>query len=164
MAAVEGTSGFRKPNRIERVFSKAFGVLVGLGLGLRHNYLLEVRGRMTGRIHATPVNVLEFKGKRFLVAGRGYTQWVRNAEAVGTVALRKGSKRHRVRLLAVPNDQKPEILKAYLDRFTPTVQRYFPVPAGSEPSVFVEVADRYPVFELLSSDGLEGWAGIPTGA
>ena len=40
-------------------------------------------------------------------------------------------------------------LAPYLDRFKLTVQRYFPVPARSAPSAFVELASRYPVFELL---------------
>ncbi len=110
--------------------------------------MLEARGRKTGRVYSTPVNLLEWNGKRFLVAGRGRTQWVRNAEAAGEIALRRGSAREAFRIRAVPNDEKPEILKAYLDRFTLTVQRYFPVRAGSAPSAFAGLVDRYPVFEL----------------
>ena len=72
---------FRKPNFFEQILNKGFGVLVGLGIGLRHNYLLQVPGRKTGRVYSTPIDLLEFKGTRFLVAGRGRTQWVRNAEA-----------------------------------------------------------------------------------
>jgi deazaflavin-dependent oxidoreductase (nitroreductase family) len=139
---------FRKPETLERIFNKAFGVLVGLGLGLRHNYLVQVAGRKTGRLYSTPVDLLEFNGRRFLVAARGRTQWVRNAEAAGEVTLKKGTKRQRFRIRNVPDEEKPEILKAYLDRFKLTVQRYFPVPAGSEPGDFAKVAERYPVFEL----------------
>jgi deazaflavin-dependent oxidoreductase (nitroreductase family) len=145
-----GTPGsFERPNRIERVFTRAFGFLVGLGLGLPHNYLLEVRGRRTGRMHATPVDVLDLGGRRFLVAGRGRTQWVLNAEAAGEVTLRKGRVRLKFRLRAVPDSEKPEVLKAYLDRFKLTVRRYFPVPPGTAAQAFVDLAERYPVFELL---------------
>jgi hypothetical protein len=49
---------------------------VGLGLGLPPHYLLQVRGRRTGRVYSTPVNVLDLRGRRFLVAGRGRTQLV----------------------------------------------------------------------------------------
>ena len=49
----------------------------------------------------------------------------------------------------VPDTEKPAILKAYLDRFKPTVQRYFPVLAGSPVDAFITVAPRYPVFELI---------------
>ncbi len=142
---------FRKPTPLERTFNKIFGFLVGLGLGLPHNYLLQVRGRKTGRLYSTPVNVLDFKGGRFLVAGRGRTEWVRNAEAAGEVVLKKAWRRQRFQVHAVLNEEKGEILKAYVDRFRTTVQRYFPVPAGSEPKAFLAVADRYPVFELQPS-------------
>lgn len=111
-----------------------------------------MRGRTTGRVYSTPVNVLEFRGKRFLVAPRGRTQWVRNAEATGRVDLKRGSSRRTFRIRAVPNEEKPEILKEYLDRFRLTVQRYFPVPAGSGAQAFRDVADRYPVFELLPAN------------
>jgi deazaflavin-dependent oxidoreductase (nitroreductase family) len=119
--------------------------LVGLGLGLRHNYLLEVRGRKTGGVFSTPVDLLEFKGKRFLVAPRGRTQWVRNAEAAGGAALKRGFERRKFRIRIVSDEEKPEILKEYLDRFKLTVQRYFPLQAGSESRAFVKVAEQYPV-------------------
>jgi deazaflavin-dependent oxidoreductase (nitroreductase family) len=139
---------FQAPSAAERMLNRAFGLLVGLGLGLRHNYLLQVRGRTTGRVYSTPVNVLELQGRRWLVAGRGRTQWVRNAEAAGEIVLRKGRRRERCRLRAVPDAEKPEILSAYLTRFRPTVQRYFPVPAGAAEAELARIADRYPVFEL----------------
>ncbi|HEY6365298.1 MAG TPA: nitroreductase/quinone reductase family protein [Candidatus Binatia bacterium] len=140
---------FQKPNFLERVLNKAFGFIVGLGFGLRHNYLLQVPGRRTGRVYSTPIDLLEFKGKRFLVAGRGRTQWVRNAEAADEVVLKKGTNEQRFRIRVVPGKEKPEVLKAYLDRFKLTVQRYFPIQAGSDPLAFAEIAERYPVFELL---------------
>jgi deazaflavin-dependent oxidoreductase (nitroreductase family) len=143
---------FLPPSPVERLFNRAFGVLIGLGLGLRHNYRLEVRGRRTGRPHSTPVNVLEWRGRRWLVAGRGRTQWVRNAEAAGDVTLSRGRHRERFRVRPAAGDEKLEILGAYLDRFRRTVQRYFPVPAGSPPAAFGRVADRYPVFELIAPD------------
>ena len=140
---------FREPSRVERIFNKVFGLFVGLGLAPSYNYLVQVRGRKTGRVYAAPVNLLEMAGRRFLVAPRGRTQWVRNAEAAGEVVLERGASRRRFRIRAVPNEDKPEILKTYLDRFKLAVQRYFAVPAGSDASAFREIADRYPVFELL---------------
>jgi len=140
---------FLKPSPAERVFNKLFGFLVGLGLGLPHNYLLQVRGRKTGRVYSTPVNVLSLQDKRFLVAGRGHTQWVRNALVASEVTLKRGARRERFRLRLLPDEEKPEVLKAYLDRFKTTVQRYFQVPAGSAPQAFAPVAARYPVFELI---------------
>jgi deazaflavin-dependent oxidoreductase (nitroreductase family) len=149
---VARASEFRPPSRVERVFNRLFGVLVRLGVGLRHNYVVEVRGRTTGRVYATPVNLLELRGRRFLVAPRGRTQWVRNAEAAGHVTLARGSRREEVRVARVPNAEKAEILAAYLTHFRLTVQRYFPVRAGAPVSAFRDVLDDYPVFELLPAD------------
>jgi hypothetical protein len=92
---------FNQPKTVDRAINKFFGLLIGLGVGLRHNYLLQVRGRKSGRIYSMPVDVLDRAGKRYLVAPRGYTQWVRNAIASGTVSLKKGrrSEEFGVRLL-----------------------------------------------------------------
>jgi len=46
----------------------------GLEVGFSYNYLLKVRGRKSGRTHSTPIDLLELKGKRHLLATRGRTQ------------------------------------------------------------------------------------------
>jgi deazaflavin-dependent oxidoreductase (nitroreductase family) len=140
---------FRAPTAGERIFNRVFGFLVGIGLGFSHNYLLKVRGRKSGKIYSTPIDLLEMNGKKFLVAPRGRTQWVRNAEAAGEITLKKGSKRQSFRLQAIPDTDKPEILKAYLDAFKQEVQTYFTIPAGSPTQAFSEIAPNYPAFELL---------------
>ncbi len=140
---------FRAPSAGERFFNRAFGFLVGLGLGFSYNYLLQVRGRKSGRIYSTPIDLLEMRGKKFLVAPRGRTQWVRNAEATGEVTLKKGSVRQSFRLRTLDGEEKLEALKAYLDTFKREVQRYFPVAAGSPVQAFSELEESYPAFELL---------------
>jgi deazaflavin-dependent oxidoreductase (nitroreductase family) len=141
---------FCAPTGGERVFNRVFGFLVGLGLGFSHNYLLQVRGRKSGKLYSTPIDLLELGGKRFLVAPRGRTQWVRNAEAAGEVTLKKGRIQLRFRLRPIPNADKPEILKAYLDNFKSEVQRYFPVVAGSPVQAFGPLTQSYPAFELVA--------------
>src|SRR6476661_1618872 len=138
---------FRAPSAVERVFNRVFGSLVGMGLGFSHNYLLQVRGRKSGKIYSTPIDLLERGGKQFLVAPRGRTQWVRNAEAAGEVTLKKGSRRKQYRLRALSDQEKPEILKAYLDDFKREVQRYFSVPAGSPVEAFSPLVGDYPACE-----------------
>ena len=140
---------FNQPTTLDRAFNKLFGLLVGFGLGLPHNYLLQVRGRKSGRVYSTPVDVLSRDGKRYLVAPRGYAHWVRNAIASATVSLKKGRRSEEFGIRMLSDDEKPEILKAYLDRYKLTVQRYFPVPAGSPTEVFRPLTGQYPVFELI---------------
>jgi deazaflavin-dependent oxidoreductase (nitroreductase family) len=141
---------FHKPTTAEKLFNRAFGFLVGLGIGPSYIYVLEVRGRNTGKMYSTPVDLLELEGKRYLVAPRGRTQWVRNAEASGEVILKRGSKRETFRLRALNDVEKLPVLKAYLDNFKAAVQRYFTVQAGSPTGAFAAVARSYPAFELLA--------------
>ena len=147
---MESSQGFQRPNAFERVFNRVFGAFVGLGLGLRHNYLLQVRGRKSGKVYSAPIDLLEIDNKKYLVCPRGRSQWVRNAEASGRVTLKKGISKQDYRVVAVANEGKPQLLKAYLDSFKTTVQRYFPVPAGSAAEAFAAVANQYPVFELAT--------------
>lgn len=139
---------FRQPTAVERAFNKTFGFLVGMGLGFSYNYLLQVRGRKSGKVYSTPIDLLELDGKRFLVAPRGRAQWVRNAEAAGEVTLKKGSRREKFGLRALSDEEKPAILKAYLDQFKREVQGYFPIAAGSPAEAFRAVVQSYPAFEL----------------
>ena len=140
---------FRRAHRGRARIQSDLWISGGSRLGFSHNYLLQVRGRKSGKIYSTPIDLLELGGKRFLVAPRGRTQWVRNAEAAGEVTLKKGSKRQQFRLRALSDQEKPEILKAYLDQFRREVQSYFPVPAGSPVEAFRELVQSYPAFELI---------------
>ena len=142
---------FQKPSALEALFNRSFGFLVGLGWAPGYMQLLQVRGRKTGRIYSSPVNLLQVGGKLYLVAPRGRTQWVRNAETSREVVLKRGKTRNRYRLRAIPDGEKLDILRLYLDSYKSAVQRYFPVPAGSPSTAFRDIASSYPVFELLAS-------------
>jgi len=139
---------FLKPTLFEVFFNRALGLLIGLGIGPADYYLLEVRGRQSGRVYATPVSVVQHGGDWYIVAPRGTTQWVRNARASGRVTLRAGSRRTDYALREVPAAERAPILKSYLARYRKYVQRYFQVPDGAPESEFAAVAAGYPVFVM----------------
>ena len=145
------TSVVEKASAVERLFNRAFGFLVRMGLAPPDYYLLEVRGRKSGRTRSTPVNVIRMGDRWFLVAPRGMTEWVRNVGVTRELRLKRGRSGRAFRIRSVPNTEKPEILRAYLDRFQSTVQRYFPIPVGSPVAHFAPLTERYPVFELLDA-------------
>jgi deazaflavin-dependent oxidoreductase (nitroreductase family) len=135
---------------LDRVFNTVVGALVGFGIGPSHIHVLEVRGRKTGRVYSLPVDLLTADGGAlFLVAPRGYTQWVRNAEAQGEVTLRRGRRSVRFQLRPLAETEKPPVLKEYLDRFHREVQGFFPIPHGAPAHEFEPLVARYPAFELL---------------
>lgn len=144
---------FSEVSATDRAFNRVYGFFVGLGIGFSYSYMLEVRGRKSGKIFSTPVSLLELGGKKFLVAPRGQTQWARNAEGAGEVTLKRGSKRQRYRVRPLADGEKPEVLKTYLDSYKGAVQKFFPVKAGSPVSAFVELAAKYPAFEIFPLGG-----------
>jgi deazaflavin-dependent oxidoreductase (nitroreductase family) len=141
---------FQKESPLARFFNRLMGRAVKLGIAPGYMRLLEVRGRKSGKLFTTPVNLLEFKGRLLLVAARGETAWARNARAAGRVTLRRGSSAQSLRVRELADADKPEVIKAFLDRFASQVQRFFDVPAGSPPEAFLAVASRTPVFELVA--------------
>jgi hypothetical protein len=144
------TPAFVQPRPLERLFNRGFGLLVGWGIGPSYAYVLQVEGRKSGRIYSTPVSVLDYKGRRLLVAPRGETQWVRNAKVSGQMWLKRGRSREQYRLKVVDDRDKPEILKEYLNRYRLAVERYFTVPVDAPLEAFSKIAWQYPVFELIA--------------
>jgi deazaflavin-dependent oxidoreductase (nitroreductase family) len=138
---------YNPPSTFEKTFNRIFGSLAGLGLAPSYIQLLQVKGRKSGKTYSTAVNLVEFGGKQFLVAPRGRTQWVRNAEAAGEVTLKRGRSR-KFRLRALADSEKPPVLKLYLTRYKSAVGRFFPIPPDSPVEAFAKIADGYPVFEL----------------
>jgi deazaflavin-dependent oxidoreductase (nitroreductase family) len=141
---------FQKESSLDRFFNRLMGRLVRLGFAPGYMRLLEVRGRKSGKTFTTPVNIIEVGGKRWLVAARGNTAWARNARAAGHVVLRRGSAAESLMVRELADADKPEIIKAFLDRYASQVQRFFDVKAGSPVDAFRAAAARTPVFELVA--------------
>ena len=138
------------PSSGEKLFNSVFGFLAGLGIAPSFIYLLEVKGRKSGKVYSTAVNLLELDGKQFLVAPRGRTQWVRNAEAAGEVILKRGASR-RFRLRSLNDSEKAQVLKAYLTNYKSAVQKFFPIRPNAPLEEFAKIAAGYPAFEVIAA-------------
>lgn len=138
------------PSSGEKLFNRVFGFLAGLGIAPSFIYLLEVKGRKSGKVYSTAVNLLELNGKQFIVAPRGRTQWVRNAEAAGEVILKRGASR-RFRLRSLNDSEKAQVLKAYLTNYKSAVQKFFPIRPNAPLEEFAKIAAGYPAFELIAA-------------
>jgi deazaflavin-dependent oxidoreductase (nitroreductase family) len=141
---------FQPESTLDRIFNRFMGRLLKLGFAPSYMRLLEVRGRKSGKLFTTPVNLLEFQGRLILVAARGETAWARNARAAGRVTLRRGASAQSFKVRELADADKPEIIKAFLDRFASQVQRFFEVKSGSPADAFRAVSARTPVFELVA--------------
>jgi hypothetical protein len=142
---------YLRPGAAERIFGHILGSLVRIGLVRGHFYVLEVRGRRSGRTISLPVDPIDLDGRCYLVCARGDSNWVRNARAAGEIVLVRAMRRRRYAVRELPPGLRPPLLKAYLDRYASEVQRFFPIPKGSSVEAFADLAPRYPVFELTPS-------------
>jgi deazaflavin-dependent oxidoreductase (nitroreductase family) len=102
------------------------GVLLRLGVTPPHTYLLTVRGRKSGRLHSTPVTLVEEAGNRWLVAPYGEVGWVRNARAAEQVALTRSRRLETVRIEELSAEDAAPVLKKYLAQ-VPVVRPFFDV-------------------------------------
>ena len=148
----ERASSYLPPSAVERFFGRGLVFLVRIGLVRGHFYVLEVRGRKSGRTISLPIDPLDLDGGRYLVCARGNSNWVRNARTTGEVVLVRAMRRRRYSVRELSPELRPPVLKAYLDRFAGEVQRFFPVPKGSAVEAFNDLAPRYPVFALQPLD------------
>jgi len=134
------------------VFNRAVRRLTRMGVSVWGSRELWVRGRKTGELRSTPVNLLVVDGHRYLVAARGETQWVRNLRAAGGGELRVGRSVEAFAYDEVVDADKAAILRPYLQRWKFEVGQFFDgVDASSTDDELAAVGHRHPVFELRAA-------------
>jgi deazaflavin-dependent oxidoreductase (nitroreductase family) len=136
------------------VFNQIVAGLTRIGISVRGSRVLEVKGRTTGQPRRTPVNLLNLDGKRYLVAPRGETQWVRNLRAGdGTLALLLGRKREELTATEVTGEAKIPVLRAYLEHWKAETGVFFGgVGPDASDDKLAEIAPDHPAF-LLNRKG-----------
>ena len=131
------------------VFNRMVVAATRSGVSVWGSRILEVRGRTTGQVRQTPVNLLTLDGTRYLVAPRGVTQWVRNLRAAGEGTLRLGGRAEPFRATEIPDADKAPILRAYLKRWKMEVGVFFDgVGADAEDAELERIAPNHPVFRV----------------
>jgi deazaflavin-dependent oxidoreductase (nitroreductase family) len=117
---------FQEPGWFTKhVFNRIVAALTRLGISVAGSRVLEVRGRKSGEWRRTPVNLLVHEGDRYLVAPRGQTQWVRNLRASGEGRLVVGPRTEEFAATEVGDDEKPALLRAYLEKWKWEVGAFF---------------------------------------
>ena len=85
MSTTSNSTHYIEPDRFtQRVFNPIVARLTRWGVSIWGSRVLEVPGRVSGEVRSTPVNLLSVGERRYLVAPRGTTQWVRNVRASGS--------------------------------------------------------------------------------
>lgn len=145
------TAHYKRPDWFTRhIFNPMVSGLTRLGVSVMGSRVLEHRGRTSGKLHRTPVNVLTYEGQLYLVAPRGETQWVRNVRhAGGHLVLILGRRRQLCTATEIPVEDSVPILRSYLKRWKFETGMFFEgVSPDSSDSDWAAEAPRHPVFAL----------------
>jgi hypothetical protein len=142
---------YRKPGAItRRVMNPLLVLAMRLGVSIWGGRVLEVRGRKSGDIRRTPVNLLKYGEREYLVSPRGDSQWARNVRAdEGKLVLILG-RRHDQRVATeLADGEKIPVLRAYLKKWKMEVGVFFDgVSASSSDDELQRIAPNHPVFVL----------------
>ncbi len=142
---------YEKPKSSDKVFNSAVRALTRLGISVWGSRVLRVRGRTSGLWRATPVNVLTLDARRYLVAPRGETEWVRNFRVAGAGELVVGRRVEQFTAEELGDDDKVAVLRAYLRRWKFEVGRFFDgVSADSSDDDLRRIAPEHPVFRITT--------------
>lgn len=131
------------------VFNRAVRSLTRWGISVAGSRELRVRGRKSGEWRSTPVNLLTVDGRRYLVAPRGTTQWVRNLRAAGGGELQVGRRSEAFRASELDDARKAPVLREYLRRWAWEVGAFFEgVGKNATDDDLARIAPDFPVFAV----------------
>ena len=137
-----------RPNIAGRAAGRAWALVSGLGLGPSFLVALETTGYQSGRVSSIPIVIGEHQGERYVVSMLGErSPWVRNVRAAGGRARIRHGRRHEVRLIEVPPDERAPVIKAYLERAV-GARPHLPVDHSAPVDAFAPIAAAYPVFRI----------------
>ncbi|MEV3988394.1 nitroreductase family deazaflavin-dependent oxidoreductase [Streptomyces sp. NPDC049837] len=131
------------------VVNRAVAWMTRRGISVWGSRVLAVRGRKSGEWRRTPVNVLTVDGAQYLVAPRGHVQWTHNMRAAGGGELHLGRRVQAFTAVEVGDDDKPDVLRAYLKRWKAEVGIFFKGVGPDSPDEDLRaIAHRHPVFRI----------------
>jgi deazaflavin-dependent oxidoreductase (nitroreductase family) len=131
------------------VFNPAVNGLTKLGVSVWGSRELRVRGRTSGEMRSTPVNLLTIDDAHYLVAPRGITQWVKNLRVAREGELRVGKKIDHFRATEIADGDKPPILRAYLKRWKAEVGAFFDgIGPDASDEELLAIGPKHPVFRI----------------
>jgi len=170
---------YQRPGWVTRnVFNRLIARLTRTGVSLWGARVLRVRGRTSGQLRSTPVNVLTLDGERYLVSPRGQTDWVRNLRVAGTGELVVGRRVEAFTATEIGPAGQPTgptsdvgetsdtgsadtagselrvaVLRAYLRRWKWEVGQFFDgVGPDSTDAELLAAAPKHPMFRIAATN------------
>ena len=138
------------PKSATNIFNNAAKWLTARGISLMGSRVLAVRGRKSGEVRTTVVNLFTYQGERYLLAPRGHTQWVRNLRAVGEGELRLGRRSEHFTPVEIADADKEPLIRIYLKKWAWETGAFFDgLKADSPQTDIAAAAPGFPVFRIV---------------
>lgn len=138
------------PKSATNAFNSLAKWLTAHGISLMGSRVLAVRGRKSGEVRTTVVNLFEYEGERYLLAPRGHTQWVRNLRATGAGELRLGHRVEPFTPVEIADADKPPLIRLYLRKWAWETGAFFDgLKADSPEAEVAAAAPGFPVFRIV---------------
>ena len=147
------TDRYLAPDRFTlKVMNPTVAWLARHGVSVLGSRELRIVGRKSGMVRTNVVNVLELDGRRYLVAPRGTTEWVRNLRAAGEGELRVGRRVEPFTAAELDDADKLPVLRAYLRKWAWEVGQFFEgVDKDSSDEELAAIAPGFAAFELRAA-------------
>jgi deazaflavin-dependent oxidoreductase (nitroreductase family) len=141
-----------KMNFAARMVNGFISFLLRMGFKVKsavgYSALLTVKGRKTGVAHTNPVQIVEYHGRRYLIAAYGEVNWVRNLRTSHEASIFHDGKSEVVSASEINPLEAAPILKYSLSSHPAYTRSYFQAKSDSPIELFQEDAIHHPVFEV----------------
>lgn len=118
------------------------------GFSFMGSRVLTVRGTGSGEARSTPVNPVTIVHRKYLVAARGTTEWVRNLRESGECELSLRDDVERYTAHELDDDAKLPVLRSYINTWGWEAGAFFDVPKNPSTEQLRRIAPLHPVFEI----------------
>jgi deazaflavin-dependent oxidoreductase (nitroreductase family) len=139
------------PDRSTQIFNAVTKWLTARGVSLLGSRVLSVRGRKSGQMRSTIINLFTYEGSQYLLAPRGHTEWVRNLRAAGEGELRLGRRVEHFSPVEVADADKEPLIRLYLRKWAWETGAFFDGLKADSPASEIETAaPGFPVFRIVT--------------
>jgi deazaflavin-dependent oxidoreductase (nitroreductase family) len=138
------------PTRSTQIFNTVSKWLTAHGVSLLGSRVLSVRGRKSGQMRSTIINLFTYEGTQYLLAPRGHTEWVRNLRAAGEGELRLGRRVQHFHPVEIDDADKEPLIRLYLRKWAWETGAFFDGLKADSPASEIETAaPGFPVFRVI---------------
>jgi deazaflavin-dependent oxidoreductase (nitroreductase family) len=148
------TQQAQKAQSYRRMVNRLNTVIAGLqrlGIAFGPMQLLTVAGHRSGQLRTFPIAVIPLAGGRYILQAFPKAAWATNARAAGTVTLTRGRRSSTARLVEVPVDERPPLLRELVETQPASVAKRLVtngLAAAPTPEAVSAAADRISLFRI----------------